>query len=73
MKEGEDDYFGCITKAYETLGSFHRRRAFDSVDPEFDDAIPTASDVTVDNFFTVFRPVFERNARWVIVLENDVT
>ena len=36
----DDDYFTCITRAYETLSVAARRRAFDSVDPEFDDQVP---------------------------------
>ena len=35
-----DDYFTCITKAYEILGNSTSRRAYDSVDPTFDDEIP---------------------------------
>jgi len=36
----KEDYFGCITAAFETLLNPERRRAFDSVDPTFDDAVP---------------------------------
>ncbi|XP_059151101.1 dnaJ homolog subfamily C member 2-like [Physella acuta] len=61
VKEGDDDYFTCITKAYEILGNKQKRRSFDSVDPEFDEDIPP---VVKDKFFEVFRPAFERNARW---------
>ncbi|CAL1544236.1 unnamed protein product [Lymnaea stagnalis] len=61
VKEGDDDYFTCITKAYEILGNKQKRRSFDSVDPEFDDDVPISSK---DNFFEIYRPVFERNARW---------
>ncbi|XP_005111497.1 dnaJ homolog subfamily C member 2 [Aplysia californica] len=64
VKEGEDDYFTCITRAYEVLGNKQKRRSFDSVDPEFDDSVPSTSQVTKDNFFTLFQPAFERNARW---------
>ena len=35
-----DDYFTCITRAYETLGNLENRRAYDSVDPKFDEEIP---------------------------------
>ena len=59
----EDDYFTCITRAYETLGTPAKRISFDSVDPLFDDEIPDGK-VSKERFFKVFRPVFERNARW---------
>ena len=52
------------TKAFENLGVSNKRRAYDSVDPLFDDEIP---DVIKDNskdFISTFAPVFERNARW---------
>merc|ERR1712223_2367350 len=62
----DDDYFTCITNAFENLGTANKRRAYDSVDPLFDDEIP---DVIKDNskdFIATFAPVFERNARWSI-------
>ncbi|OWF43581.1 DnaJ-like subfamily C member 2 [Mizuhopecten yessoensis] len=62
--EGEDDYFTCITRAYEVLGPRTKRRSYDSVDPEFDDSTPSLNQQTKDNFFSSFGPVFERNARW---------
>lgn len=60
----DDDYFTCITKAYEILGEKTKRRAYDSVDPEFDNSIPNSNENSKKNFFKVFAPVFERNARW---------
>ncbi|XP_058125229.1 dnaJ homolog subfamily C member 2 isoform X2 [Anopheles ziemanni] len=59
----DDDYFHCITMAYETLGTLKNRRAFDSIDPEFDDTLPTQSEVEKD-FYGSLRDVFKRNARW---------
>lgn len=59
----DDDYFHCITMAYETLGTLKNRRAFDSVDPEFDDGLPSQSEVKKD-FFGSLADVFKRNARW---------
>lgn len=59
----DDDYFTCITMAYETLGSLTKRRAYDSVDPEFDDSLPVGSDLKKD-FFEVFSYYFELNSRW---------
>ena len=41
-----------------------RRRAYDSVDPTFDEAIPSVSSHSKENFFKVFTSVFEENARW---------
>merc|ERR1719461_1888033 len=40
----DDDYFTCITKAFENLGVSSKRKAFDSVDPMFDDEIPEKTD-----------------------------
>lgn len=40
-----------------------KRRAFNSVDPTFDNSVPSKSEAK-DNFFQVFSPVFERNSRW---------
>lgn len=59
----DDDYFTCITMAYETLGNFYKRRAYDSVDPEFDNLIPSGSELKKD-FFEVFQYYFDLNARW---------
>ncbi|XP_037802477.1 dnaJ homolog subfamily C member 2-like [Penaeus monodon] len=60
----DDDYFTCITKAYEILGDPVKRRSWDSVDPEFDDDIPPVTSHNKANFFKVFGPVIERNTRW---------
>lgn len=61
-----EDYFTCITRAYEQLGlSVQKRRAYDSVDPLFDDSLPDEKRINSDNFFDVFEPVFLRNARFV--------
>jgi DnaJ homolog subfamily C member 2 len=49
----DDDYFTNITKAWETLGNAVARRAFDSVDPEFDDDLPTSSDISKQGFLKV--------------------
>ncbi|KAK2496815.1 hypothetical protein MC885_003897 [Smutsia gigantea] len=63
IKEGDNDYFTCITKAYEMLSDPVKRRAFNSVDPTFDNSVPSKSEAK-DNFFEVFSPVFERNSRY---------
>ncbi|KAH8302388.1 hypothetical protein KR044_005904, partial [Drosophila immigrans] len=59
----DDDYFTCITKAYEILGTSKTRRSYDSVDPEFDDNFPTQSDID-SNYFNSFNKYFNLNARW---------
>ncbi|XP_056132593.1 dnaJ homolog subfamily C member 2 [Lampris incognitus] len=61
--EGDNDYFTCITKAIEILSDPLKRRAFDSVDPTFDNMVPSKSEGK-ENFFEAFAPVFDRNARW---------
>lgn len=60
----DDDYFTCITKAYEILGTPIKRRSYDSIDPEFDDAIPTPAEIKKDGFYKSFSKCFETNARW---------
>lgn len=56
--------FACIQKAYEQLGiSIEKRRAYDSIDPKFDETIPDPNMINTDNFFKILKPVFERNSR----------
>jgi len=50
--------------AYEIVTDPVKRRQFDSVDPEFDESIPTKC--SKEDFFEVLTPVFERNARYVV-------
>ncbi|KAG4090142.1 hypothetical protein H8356DRAFT_641016 [Neocallimastix lanati (nom. inval.)] len=57
-----DSFFKCIQKAYEIITDPVKRRQFDSVDPEFDESIPTKC--SKEDFFEVLTPVFERNARF---------
>ncbi|CAG9766260.1 unnamed protein product [Ceutorhynchus assimilis] len=59
----DDDYFTNITMANETLGTIQKRRAYDSVDPEFDNNIPTNAEIKKD-FFEIFTYYFNLNARW---------
>ena len=49
--------------AWETLGGPAKRKSFDSVDPNFDDSVPSVSSGSKENFFKVFRTYFEQNAR----------
>lgn len=59
----DEDYFTCITKAYEILGTPKTRRAYDSVDPEFDDSFPTQAEID-KNIYECFNKCFDLNARW---------
>jgi len=60
----DDDYFPCITMAFEILGNPIKRKAFDSVDPLFDDEVPEVMKKEKDDFFKIFGPKFSANARW---------
>ncbi|KAI1713986.1 dnaJ domain-containing protein [Ditylenchus destructor] len=61
----KEEIFSCIQKAYEQIGdTIEKRRAFDSVDPTFDETIPDSSEVNSKNFFEVLAPVFARYARF---------
>ena len=59
----DDDYFTCITMAYEILGNPIKRRSYDSVDPEFDNSLPTSNELKKD-FFKVCKYYFDLNSRW---------
>ncbi|XP_050509063.1 dnaJ homolog subfamily C member 2-like [Diabrotica virgifera virgifera] len=48
---------------YETLGNISRRRAYDSVDPQFDNDLPCTSDIKKD-FYKAFTYYFDLNSRW---------
>lgn len=68
-EEGDNNYFTCITKAYEMLSDLVERQAFSNVDPTFDNSIPSKSEAK-DTFFEVFPPVFQRNSRWLSKKKN---
>ena len=75
-KRIESERFSLITHAFELLSNPAQRRAYDSIDPKFDDAVPNPT--TSDSFYETFGPVFERNARWSVhqhvpLLGNDET
>ena len=63
-----NEYFTCITRAFETLSDPVKRCSFDSVDPLFDDHVPSASEKNKANFYKVFGPVFESNSRQALIL-----
>ena len=54
----DDDYFTCITNAFENLGTANKRRAYDSVDPLFDDEIPDVIKVFINCNSKVIFPEF---------------
>lgn len=60
----DDDYFTCITKAYEILGTPAKRRSYDSVDPLVDDNVPTQAEIKKEGFFNLVPKYFEINSRW---------
>ena len=63
--EAVQEYFTCITKAGEILSNKSKRRAYDSVDPTFDDYVPSVNANSKINFYQVFGPIFELNARYL--------
>ncbi|KAM7437269.1 DnaJ (Hsp40) [Porites harrisoni] len=63
-KISEQSLFACITIANDILSNKSKRRAYDSVDPYFDDSVPAVNSNSKGNFIEVFGPVFERNSRW---------
>lgn len=64
-KLSDEDLFACITIANDILSNKEKRQAYDSIDPFFDESIPTVNANSRSNFIDVFGPVFERNARLV--------
>ncbi|XP_065912315.1 dnaJ homolog subfamily C member 2-like isoform X2 [Dysidea avara] len=60
----QEAVFTCIKIAYDILSTPKKRRAYDSVDPNFDDTLPSVTDYNKEHFFEVFGPVFKSNARW---------
>lgn len=54
--------------AWETLGVAAKKVSYNSVDPEFDESVPSTKDCTKDNFYDLFKPAFIRNARYDIFI-----
>ncbi|XP_066587114.1 dnaJ homolog subfamily C member 2 [Prorops nasuta] len=59
----DDDYFTCITRAWETLGNPLKRRSYDSVDPFFNDDLPDERECK-SNFYIAMGQAFKENSRW---------
>ncbi|EWM25696.1 subfamily c member 2 protein [Nannochloropsis gaditana] len=58
-----DEVFIEVQKAYETLSDGRKKRAYDS-EMNFDESIPTGREK--GDFFKVYGPVFDRNARFAV-------
>ncbi|XP_075245703.1 dnaJ homolog subfamily C member 2-like [Convolutriloba macropyga] len=67
LEDRQSDYFPSIVRSFEILSNPKKRISFDSVDPTFDDAIPSKNKaISPDKFLSTFGPVFERNAQWSV-------
>jgi DnaJ family protein C protein 2 len=68
---GEDDYvFLAVKAAFDTLSDTDKRRSYDS-SVDFDDSIPSGGEVSPEEFYTTYGPVFERNLRFAVRNENN--
>ncbi|GES59939.1 ribosome associated DnaJ chaperone Zuotin [Aspergillus terreus] len=63
-RDENDNFFKCIQIATELLLDPVRRRQFDSVDETCDVEPPTKKEVQKGDFFKLWRPVFESEARF---------
>lgn len=61
-----NEYFTCITRAFEQLSDRVKRMAYDSVDPEFDDHVPAVNEKNKKNFYKVFGDAIANNSRWSV-------
>lgn len=60
----DDSFFKCIQKATETLLDPVKRRQYDSVDEGADVEPPTKKETKAGNFFKLWNPVFDAEARF---------
>lgn len=58
------DLIYSFSKAYDILWNPKKRRAYDSVDPTFDDVVPPVCSASREDFYETFGPVIAYNARW---------
>lgn len=59
-----NEYFNCITRAFEQLSDPIKKMSYDSCDPEFDEFVPGVTEKNKAKFFEVFGKAFENNARF---------
>ena len=59
----EDEVFLLVKAAFDTLSDPMKRRSYDST-VDFDESIPKEGEGIGEEFYTVYRPVFERNLRF---------
>ncbi|KAI9098042.1 DnaJ domain-containing protein, partial [Phlyctochytrium arcticum] len=60
--DGSDSFFKCVQKAWEIMSNPTKRKQWDSVDPKFDDSLPSAK--AKGDFFEIYTSVFEKEARF---------
>jgi len=60
----DEEAFTCIQKAYEQLCTYEGKRAYDSIDPEFDDDVPNPTEANKQNFYQAFQEVIKANSKW---------
>jgi len=63
-KQPGADVFRGFCPAYEILTTPEKKMHFDSVDPTFNDRVPTEREINDKNYFEVLGPIFEQNARF---------
>ncbi|KAL4735431.1 DnaJ domain-containing protein [Aspergillus similis] len=63
-RDENDSFFKCIQKATEILSDPVKRRQFDSVDEAADVEPPSKKETQKGNFYKLWRPVFESEARF---------
>lgn len=59
-----EEAFTCIQRSYEQLYTLEGKRAYDSVDPQFDDDVPNITEHSKQNFFKIFGLIFASNSQW---------